>query len=407
MANPEHLEILKQGVEVWNRWREENAEERPDLSGADIGGADLRGANLAGADLFGANLTGVVLAKASLFKANLTKANLAGAVLDLAVLFGANLTEAVLVRAELVEANLAEAVLFRTNLTEAVLIGANLHGASLVEAVLFQANLHAAKLRGANLFRANLRGAKLTQANLRGANLRGANLAGANLRGVSLVRTNLAQATLTGCHVYGISAWDLTLKGAEQTDLVITQPHEPRITVDNMEVAQFVYLLLNNPKIRDIIDTIGNKAVLILGRFTTERKAVLDALREELRRRDYVPILFDFEKPGSRDLTETVSTLAHMARFVIADLTNAKSIPQELQRIVPDLPSVPVQPILLASQREFATFEHFKNYPWVLETHLYQDQEGLLASLTEVIEPAETKVKELRGETPTGGQADG
>ena len=60
--------------------------------------------------------------------------------------------------------------------------------------------------------------------------------------------------------------------------------------------------------------------VLILGRFTDERKAVLDALREELRRRDYTPVLFDFEKPRSRSTLETVSTLAHMARFVIADL---------------------------------------------------------------------------------------
>ena len=26
MANPEHFEILKQGVDVWNRWREKNPE---------------------------------------------------------------------------------------------------------------------------------------------------------------------------------------------------------------------------------------------------------------------------------------------------------------------------------------------------------------------------------------------
>ena len=40
--------------------------------------------------------------------------------------------------------------------------------------------------------------------------------------------------------------------------------------------------------------------MLILGRFTDERKLVLDALREELRQRCYLPILFDFEKPQSR-----------------------------------------------------------------------------------------------------------
>ena len=61
--------------------------------------------------------------------------------------------------------------------------------------------------------------------------------------------------------------------------------------------------------------------MLILGRFTEERKAVLDAIRDELRRRDYIPILFDFDKPANRDLTETISLLARMARFIVADIT--------------------------------------------------------------------------------------
>src|SRR5438270_891546 len=77
--------------------------------------------------------------------------------------------------------------------------------------------------------------------------------------------------------------------------------------LDNLKIAQFIYLLLNNREIRDIIDTVAKKAVLILGRFTPERKVVLDALREALRTCGYLPILFDFEKPASRDITETVS----------------------------------------------------------------------------------------------------
>lgn len=32
MANEEHIAILKQGVEVWNNWRQENPDIRPDLS---------------------------------------------------------------------------------------------------------------------------------------------------------------------------------------------------------------------------------------------------------------------------------------------------------------------------------------------------------------------------------------
>jgi hypothetical protein len=51
----------------------------------------------------------------------------------------------------------------------------------------------------------------------------------------------------------------------------------------------------------------SSKAVLILGRFAADRKAVLDALRDELRKRNLLPILFDFATPASRDVTETIN----------------------------------------------------------------------------------------------------
>jgi len=68
-----------------------------------------------------------------------------------------------------------------------------------------------------------------------------------------------------------------------------------------------------------------SKVVLILGRFTRERKVVLDAIRDKLRKHDYLPVLFDFEKPKSQTSVETALTLARMARFVIADLTDARA----------------------------------------------------------------------------------
>ncbi len=116
-----------------------------------------------------------------------------------------------------------------------------------------------------------------------------------------MVRTDLRGATLTNCRVYGVSVWD-EVGRTEQDNLIITPGGEPSITVDNLKIAQFIYLLLNNAEIRDVIDTIARKAVLILGRFTPERKAVLDALRETLRTQGYVPILFDFGRPSSRNV---------------------------------------------------------------------------------------------------------
>ena len=132
--------------------------------------------------------------------------------------------------------------------------------------------------------------------------------------------------------------------------------------------------------------------VLILGRFTDERKRVLD----ELRKRDYLPVLFDFDKSDSRDLTETISTLAHMARFVIADISDAKAVPQELQKIVPSLPSVPIQPMIRNDQEAYGTFKDFGGFLSVLPPYRYRDANHLLESLEKrVIGPALTKAKEI------------
>ena len=284
------------------------------------------------------------------------------------------------------------------------LSGAHLSKADLGFADLRRADLILATLRDANLTRADLRDANLYRANLRDANLRDANLSRANLRDANLSRatldkTNLTDATLTHCAIYGISVWNVQLNGAKQENLVITDDGEPAITVDNLEVAQFIYLLLNNTKIRDVIDTIAKKAVLILGRFTPERKAVLDAIKDTLRTNDYLPILFDFEKPSSRNFTETVRTLAHLSRFIIADLTDPSSVPHELATIVPTL-VIPIVPLFHPrdrASREYALFRDLSiGRAWVLPIHHYTTPEDLLATFqTHIIQPAEKKAQEL------------
>jgi hypothetical protein len=202
---------------------------------------------------------------------------------------------------------------------------------------------------------------------------------------------------LSGSRVFGISAWNLVLTGARQQDIIITHDQEPVITCDDVEVAQFIYLLLKNEKVKQIIDTVTSKAVLILGRFTDERKAVLDAIRAELRRRNFTPILFDFEKPASKDVTGTVETLARMARFIIADLTDPSSIPHELATIVPFLRTTPVLPIRLEGTSGYSMFDDFRpSYPWVLEPHRYRDTGSLISELPAVIAPADAMAASFR-----------
>ncbi|MBV8858491.1 MAG: pentapeptide repeat-containing protein [Acidobacteria bacterium] len=268
-----------------------------------------------------------------------------------------------------------------------------MNGVNFNGAALYEANFSWADLSGANLTRANL-----THVNFARANLSQATIVEANLSHSRFHHTDLSRAQVADCTVHGITAWSVNLEGARQSNLTITDPYEYRVTVDNLAVAQFVYLLLNNEDVRTILNSLSSKVVLILGRFAPERKEVLDRIRERLRQLDYLPVIFDFRQPSNRDLTETVTTLAHMARFIIADITDPKSVPQELQAIVPNLPSVPVQPLLLSSAEEYAMFEHFKRYPWVLKTYRYDSVADAVASVQErIINPAESKAKELQG----------
>lgn len=189
---------------------------------------------------------------------------------------------------------------------------------------------------------------------------------------MSLVKTDLSNTEIDGAMVYGTSAWDLKLDGSSQQNIYISDANLT-ITVPNIELAQFIAMLVTNSKIREIIDTITSKVVLILGRFTQSRKEVLDRIKCELQNYGYVPVLFDFMGPQSRDLTETIIALASMSKFVVADLSEAKSVPQELSSFVPHFPSIPVQPIIQRTAKPYGMFEHFERYPWVLDKIGYSD----------------------------------
>jgi len=276
-------------------------------------------------------------------------------------------------------------------LDDVVLFMKDLRKINLENASLFRARIQRSDLRGANLRNANLNGARLDWTNLSRADLSGANL----MRSV-LINTDLSEATLTGCRIFGISAWGVKLERAHQSNLVITRGVRQPIRVDDLEVAQFIYLLLSRQKLRNVITTLGEKAVLILGWFT-ERKELLDAIADKLRSLGYIPMIFDFERPTDRDLTETVKVLAGLSRFVIADITNPRSVPLELQATVPDY-MIPFVTMLQRGQPAFGMFDDLPNkYRWALPLLEYNTSESLLSTFEQkVIAPALRKVNALR-----------
>jgi len=382
------LSILERGAEYWNDWRSKNPNEYIDLRGVSLFGKDLSldGANLAAANLSDANLARVSLQHADLSAVYAVNASLPGTHLE-----SANLRGAFLRQSDLNLAHLPDADLRLADLSDARLFMVDCDGANLR-----RAKLASADARSGSFSRAILAQSDLSDALLGDANLSGADMSHSNLSGASLVRANLGRATLHDSRVFGASVWKTDLHEAGQDRLIVTPKEESDILVDNMKVAQFFYLILNNEEIRDVLDTVTSKAVLILGRFTQQRKRVLDELRRTLRSSGYVPVLFDFEKPRNRDLIETVATLASLARFVIADITSPKAVPEELGAIVPALPSLPVQPIIHSSESDLKVFEDFRKYPSFLPPHRYDCLETLLACFDEkVVQPAEKKAREL------------
>lgn len=393
MANETHLDILKLGVQAWNKWREDNENIRPDLSGADLFDTDMANANLSKANLRVANLKraklgGADLREADLYLADMQESSLGFADLRKATLIRTNLNKAYLSMADLSETNL-----FKTNLSLGNLNNAKLNNAKLREVNLSEANLTWAHLEKADLSKVDLSGANLSWAKLTGAILHEV-----DLRMAIMVETDFSFATLSECWIYGISAWRLNLTSAHQLNLTITEAGEPLITVDNLEVAQFIYLILQNKKLRDVISAIGKKGVLILGRFSIrERKEILDALREQLRQKGLLPIVFDFDKATEKDFTETIMVLAGLCLFVIADITNPKSSPLELQATVPNfmIPFVPI--IERGEEPPFSMLVDLQNkYHWVMEVREYHSRDHLITNFENaIIKPAIEKHNEL------------
>ena len=349
VGNRSHLDLLLSSVgspvqqNPWNAWRRQRPNIRPDLRGARLTGLDLRNLNLS--------------------RIRLSHGDLSGSQLRLC--------------------NVADADLQFVHMRHT-----DLSHASLRYAKLNHATIEASLLVDTNLFHADLRGAAIIECLLNRADLQDVKLEGAMVWGVGAWDLKNTDNARHGCNV--VVGGDL-----DPNDYSIRNPGQS-LPVDNIECAHVIELLANNEKIGQILRLASSRLVLLLGRFTGEHGAVLDALKEALPTHNYAPIKFDFDQGRDRDLIETVTTLASLSRFVIADLTEPKSVPLESQAIVPDI-AVPFVPII-KGKRPFSMFSALqRKYLWVVPTVVYTSERQLVRSLEEsIIKPAEKMVGRLR-----------
>jgi len=151
MANEEHVERLKAGVEGWNEWRKDNLELVPDLSGADLTGTYLIDAHLGFADLTRANLAGANLRMADLGGAYLADADITDTDITDTDITDTDLTSAVLVVAKLAGANFARADLSQAIFAQAGLAEADFSSVTVCETIFSNVNL--SKTKGLETFR--------------------------------------------------------------------------------------------------------------------------------------------------------------------------------------------------------------------------------------------------------------
>lgn len=259
-------------------------------------------------------------------------------------------------------------------------------------------------LRGADLRKAGMWGCNLQRTDLSDADLRDADLNWANLCRARLIGTDVTGANFRNAWIYGSALWDL--KGSPSSDVDISiVPDGPnywrsdrevfRIATGGLRIAPFLSSLYStltegqpDGLLSELVNGLTTRIVLVLGRFTNNR-ATLDRITTTIRNSGaMIPLVFDFARPISRDLTESVTLWARLCHFMVADLSNPSSVPHELASIIPFLPSVRLYPIIQKGQKPYAMFEHLLKYPWVHEVRTFSSNNELENMISDIVTDA-------------------
>jgi uncharacterized protein YjbI with pentapeptide repeats len=205
MANPEHVSILKQGVKVWNDWREANPNITPDLKSlffrdadlyqADLRNADLRKTNFYKSNFHRADLRNANIAQSDMTKTDMHRADLEGSDLEGTRFRKANLDNANLRNTNLIDADFSYASLRWTDLTDA----------NATEAVLVGADFFETKFHGTDLFNAITGQTRFNELDLRNVKnldaLKHEFPSSVDIRTIYLSQGEIPEAFLRGCGV--------------------------------------------------------------------------------------------------------------------------------------------------------------------------------------------------------------
>ena len=265
MANQEQLEILKQGVEVWNSWKDDN----PNIE------IDLRGANLAKADLSNANFFQADLSEANLHEANLTRSNLMFAEINYADISGANLSEIISQDTGFEGANLRKATLWKANLDSAELVRAdlteaNFTGANLSTATLWEASFTRTVLNNANFENCDLAFTLILDVDLRVClNLQTTNHDAPSYMDMSTIqisRGKIPAEFLRGC---GLSDWEIEYARLYNSELsddeigeIFDRAHQLRVQQPQQTSDLFIsYSHIDGAFVRKLEGSLKNKGI--------------------------------------------------------------------------------------------------------------------------------------------------
>ncbi len=359
-----------------------------------LGRAKLNEANLSYAKFNNSNLTEAELNNSIAIKADFYEAKMYKSKINGAILKGAKLIGTTMLDAEIIGSNLDGALLWGTMLQSAYIDNSTFNN---------KTSLDGAKLYGVSAKQTSFVNSNLNRADFSNANLSGAIFNNSNLTHTSFNEADISNAHIINCCVYGISAWDIKTNNSTKTEnLNISKDCKGSLTIDDIEIPQFIYLILNNKKISNLITTMRTKSVLILGSFNDKSKSVLDRLKKILANKNLIPIIFDFKPSEKQDLMETVRTLALLSNFVIVDLSIPAGQLHELASIVRDT-YIPFVTIANKDSKQTNMLNEFRHQYWFKSNYFkyslkdYQKQIPILIN-NEIFPWVEKINKKLREE---------